>query len=194
VDSVGATRTPGSGARWFVRAAAVIVGLINLRAFVWWFGYPSEGDGSWLLGDGVSFLDALPSVLAVLVAALATSELVLRRSGRDIVSEDYALRCAAAFGALCIGGALAGGLLAALWAVDGTMFADPPAGYFSSPANLLGAMVGSLPVGVLGAAVGGLFGLLEGAVLAFPLAAILGRFGDGESSGGAGTVRPSGVV
>lgn len=98
-------------------------------------------------------------------------------------------------GALCIGGALAGGLLAALWVVDGTMAADPPAGYFSSPVNLLGAMVGSLPVGVLGARVGGFFGLLEGAVLAFPLAAILGRFGDGGSSHEATSpVRPSGAA
>ncbi len=86
MDSGGATRTPGSGARWFVRVATVVVGLVNLRAFVWWFGYPGEGDGSWLLGDGVSFVDALPSVLAVLVAALATSELVLKRFGRDVVS------------------------------------------------------------------------------------------------------------
>jgi hypothetical protein len=147
------------------------------------------------LGDRVSFLDALPSVLAVLVAALATSELVLRRSGQNIVSEHYALRYAAALGALCIGGALAGGLLAALWAVDGTMAADPPPGYFYSPANLLGAIVGSLPVGVLGAGVGGFFGLLEGAVLAFPLAAILGRFGDGRSSGEVTSpVRPSGAA
>ncbi len=162
MDAGGETRAPESGVRWFVRATAVVVGLANLRAFAWWFGYPGEGDGSWLLGDGVSFVDALPSLLAAVVAALATSELVLRRAGRNVVSKDYALRCAAALGALCIGGALAGGLLAALWAVDGTMFADPPAGYFMSPANLIGAMVVSLPVGVLGAAVGGFFGFLEG--------------------------------
>jgi hypothetical protein len=86
-------------------------------------------------------------------------------------------------GALCIGGALAGGLLAALWVVDGTMAADPPAGYFSSPVNLLGAMVGSLPVGVLGAGVGGFFGLLEGAVLAFPWQ----RSSDGSGTEGART-------
>ena len=194
MDSAGATRTPGSRARWFVRAATVIVGLVNLRAFVWLFGFPSEGDGSLLLGTGVSFSDALPSVLAVSVAALATSELALRRFGRDIASDDYALRYAAAFRAICVGGALAGALLAGLWAVDGTMFADPPAGYFSSPANLLGAAVGSLPVGILGAVVGGFFGFLEGAVLAFPLAAVLGRFGDGGSSGETGAVRPSGAV
>lgn len=87
MGSAGAPRAPGAGSRWFVWAA-VVVGLVNLRAFVWWFGHPGEGDGYWLLGDGVSFRDALPSVLAVLVAALATSELILRRSGRDIVSEQ----------------------------------------------------------------------------------------------------------
>lgn len=59
---------------------------------------------------------------------------------------------------------------------------------------LLGAMVGSLPVGILGAAVGGFFGFLEGAVLAFPLAWILGRFGGGGDSRETGEVRPAGAV
>lgn len=180
--------------RWFTRAAAVIVGLTNLRAFVWWFGFPSEGDGNWLLGEGVSFSDALPSVLAVLVAAMAASELSLRRFGLDIASEDYALRYAAAFRALCMGGALAGGLLTGLWAVDGTFGADPAAGDFANPAMVLGALVGLLPVVTPGAGVGFCFGFAQGAVLAYPLAAILGRFGDGENSGDARPVRPSGAV
>ncbi len=192
--NAGATRTPGLGVRWFVRAAATVVGLANLRAFVWMFGYPGEGAGFWLLGDGVSFVDALPSVLAVLLAALATSELILRRAGRDIVSGDYARRCTAAFRALCVGGALAGGLLAGLWVFDGTVGAAPPAVDFSSPANVLGALRESLPSALFGAVVGAVLGVLEGAVLAFPLAAILGRFGDGGSSGEASTVRPSGAA
>ena len=182
------------GTRWFVRAAAVIVGLVNLRVFVLVFGFPSGGDGSWLLGAGVSFPDALPSAIAVVIAALATSEVSLRRFRRDVVSEDYALRYAAAFRALCVGGALAGALLAVLWAVDGTVGAAPPAGYFSNPVDLLGAVVGSWRVGILGAAIGGFFGFLEGALLAFPLAAALGRFGEGGDAGEAGPMRPSGAV
>ena len=177
-----------------MRAAAVIVGLVNLRAFVWWFGYPSGGDGSWLLGDGVSFSDALPSVLAVLVAALATSELVLRRYGREIVSEEYALRYAAAFRALCMGGALAGALLAGLWLVDGTIGADPSASDFASIPRWIGIVVGLLPTAALGAGVGMGFGFVEGKILAFPLAAALGRFGGGGDSGEAGPARPSGAA
>lgn len=179
-----AMRADGAGRRWFVRGAAVIVGLANLRVFVWWFGHPSGVDGSWVLGAGVSFSDALPSVAAVSVAALATSELFLRRFGREIVSAEYARRYAAAVGALCVGGALAGGLVAGLWAIDGTLGADPSAGDFASPAKLVGAMVGALLSGLLGAGVGFGFGLVQGAVLAFPLAAALGWFGDGRPRAG----------
>lgn len=186
-----ARRTTRPGVRWFVRVAAIVVGLANLRVFVWVFGYPSEGRSSWLLGAGVSLFDALPSVLAVVIAALVTSELSLRRFGENAASADYALRRAAALRALCIGGALTGALLSVLWALDGTMGADPPAGEFASPLVLLAAVAGAWRVALLGAGVGFFFGFLQGAVLAFPLASALGRFGGGGQTGDAGPVRPS---
>ena len=183
----------GPGMRLSVRAAAIAVGLVNLRVFVWVFGYPSEGQGSWLLGDGVSFSEALPSVLTVVIAALVTSELSLRRFRGDIASTDYALRYAAAFRGLCIGGASTGALLSVLWALDGTMGADPSAGEFASPLVLLAAVASAWRVALLGAGVGFVFGFLQGAVLAFPLASLLGWFGGGGQTG-AGRVRPSGAT
>ena len=194
MNSSRATRALGSRARWFVRAAAVIVGLINLRALVWAFGRPSGGNGSWLLGTGVSFSEALPSILAVSVAALATSEVVVRRYGREIAAEEYALRYAAAFRALCVGGALAGAMLAGLWIVDGTIGADSLAGDFTSPPRWIDIVVGFLPTAALGAGVGLGFGFVEGKILAFPLAVALERFGGGGDSGEAGPVRPSGAA
>ena len=189
-----ARRGMGPGVRWFVRVTAIIVGLVNLRVFVWAFGYPSEGQGTWLLGAGISWFDALPSVLTVVVAALVTSELSLRRFREDIASTDYALRYAAAFRALCIGGALTGALLSVLWGLDGTIGPDPSAGDFANPLVLLAAVAASWRVALLGAGVGFVFGFLQGAVLAFPLASALGPLGDGGQADGAGPSRPLGAA
>lgn len=47
------------------------------------------------------------------------------------------------------------------------------------PTSVAGRVAFGLFVSFIGAGVGGVLGLLEGLILAFPLAAILGRFGDG---------------
>ena len=193
MDPGNATRSMGPGVRWFVWMVAVIVGLVNLRALVSVFGFAPGGGSSWLVGAGVSFSDALPSILAVVVAVLVASELVLRRFRREVVSEGYALRCAVAFRALCLGGVLTGGLLAGLWSVDGTFGADAMSGYLSSPVDLLGALVGLLLSGILGAGVGGFLGFLEGFVLALPLAVVLGWIGRSGLVREMGPVRPSGA-
>lgn len=187
MESTGATRGSPLGARWFVRAAAVVAGLANLYAFAWIFGFVP---GS----VGMSFSDALPSVVAVLVAALSISELTVRRFGQEIILCEYSSRYVAVFRALCMGGALTGALLAGLWAVDGTMGANPSVGYFSDPMNLLGSVLGSWRVMVVGTVVGGFLGFLEGAVLAFPLAAALGWFGKDDGESGVHTAHSSGAT
>ena len=73
---------------------------------------------------------------------------------------------------MCAGGALAGVLLSAVFVVQGALGSTD----LLTPAQRIPA---AAYTAVLGAQYGGLLGLLEGLVLAFPLAAVLGRFGRG---------------
>lgn len=72
VSSGAARRT---GLRWFVRVAAVLAGLANLVGVVVWFVgglYVLGGEGESSLGE------AIPSVIAAVLAGLLTSQIVLR--------------------------------------------------------------------------------------------------------------------
>ncbi len=157
---------------WFIRTAAVLVGLANLVVLVDLFGGSPVARGT--VWGTVSLYEALPPFLAVVVAALLTSEVVLRGFGPLIVSGRFSRRYAVVAGAVCAGGALAGVLLSAVFVVQGSLGSTD----LLTPAQRIPA---AAYTAVLGAQYGGLLGLLEGLVLAFPLAAVLGRFGRGGS-------------
>ena len=75
--SSGAAWTSRPGLRWFVRGAAVLVGLACMVGMVaWWVGglYYLGGEG------GSSLLEAAPSVIAAVPAGLLTAEKIVLRA------------------------------------------------------------------------------------------------------------------
>jgi hypothetical protein len=145
----------------FTRLAAVSVGLANLAVLAGLF----DGDSPLRRGE-VTVSEALPPVLAAVVAGLLTSEIVLRtfKLQRQRFFERYGLTVLA----VCLGGVLMGGLLAGLFALNGVLF--------PRPSTILEGIGAALISGLVGAAFGLGLGLAEGLVLAFPIAAILGLF------------------
>ncbi len=162
----GATSTAGPRLRWFVRVAAVLVGLANLAALPLWFGNP------YALRDETSLGETLAPVLAALIAGLATSEIVLRVFELPGRSSFYRYSVVAT--SVSLGGAIMGAPLSVQFAIDGTLGADPPPALYADPFALLLALVSTLPVGLVGAVFGLVIGMAEGLVLALPLAAGLG--------------------
>ena len=112
----------------------------------------------------------MPS-LAVLLAGLASAEIVLRKLGPLVRADGFYERYAAVLVALSLGGTFSGGLLAALWHLDGTLAA--------MPTSIYDVTVGTLHVVLLGIVIGGGLGVIEGLILAFPLAAVRGLSGRG---------------
>jgi hypothetical protein len=167
--SRGATWTMRPGLRWFVRGAAAIVGLANLVCVVLWFV-----GGLYVLGgeEAALMCEALPSAIAAVVASLATSEIVLRKF--ELPGGGFWHRYWVVVTSVCIGGMIEGGLLAWVFSVDGTLFPESPLSFYPNPVTLLGALVYTLLVGLLGAEIGLVIGLAEGLVLGLPLAAMLG--------------------
>ena len=161
------------GLRWFVRGAAVLVGLANLVGVILWF----VGGLYTLAGEGASLVEALPSVLVTLIAALATSQIVLRIF--ELPGRGLSHRYGAVVASFCLGGAGMGELLGWLFVLDGTLgagtFADTVA---EGPAILLAALVYAFLPGLVGAVFGLVFGLAEGLILGLPLAAALGALSD----------------
>jgi hypothetical protein len=167
--SRGATLTMRPGLRWFVRAAAVLVGLANLVGVVLWF----VGGLYVLSGEEASSLwEALPSVVAAVAASLSTSEIVLRKV--ELLRQGSWHRYRVVVMAVCIGGMIEGGLLAWVFSVDGTLFPESPLSLYPNLVAVLGALLYTLLVGLLGAGIGLVIGLAEGLVLGLPLAAVLG--------------------
>jgi len=165
------------GLRWFVRIAAVLVGLAGMVGVIaWWVG------GIYVLGgeDESSLWEAVPSVIAAVAAGLLTAEIVLRAFG--LPGRGFWRRYGVVVLSVCIGGAIEGWLLGWVFAMDGTLFPEAPPGFYAEePLRLLGdlawSFVGAGPVGgVLGLAAG----LAGGLVLGLPLAALLGTFSDGR--------------
>jgi hypothetical protein len=161
---------PKPGVRWFVRVSAVIVGLANLAALPLWFGNP------FTLRDDTNFAEAITPLLIAVIAGLTSSEVCLRRF--DLPGRSFIHRYWIVVVSVCLGGALMGAPLAVQFTIDGTLAADPPPGSLSGPIPLLVAVVETLPYGLIGAAFGVVIGLMEGLVLALPLAAALGMLHD----------------
>jgi hypothetical protein len=152
--SRGATLTKRPGLRWFVRVAAVLVGLANLVGVVLWV----VGGLDILGGEGASSLwETLPSVLAAVVAGLVTSQIVLRAF--DLPGQGFWHRYRVVVMSVCIGGMIEGGLLAWVFSVDGTLFPESPLSFYPNPVAVLGALLYTLLVGLLGAGIGLVIGL-----------------------------------
>ncbi len=172
--SRSATWTTGPGVRWFVGVAAVLVGLANLVGVILWFV-----GGLHVLGgeEASSLRETLPSVLAVVVAGLAASQIVLRTF--EVPGRGFWHRYRVVVISVCIGGAIEGGLLASLFSLDGTLFPEPPPGFYvEHPLLLLGTLLYTLLVGLLGSVIGLVIGLAEGLFLGLPLAVALGALRD----------------
>jgi hypothetical protein len=90
----------GPGLRWFVRSAAVLVGLANLAALPLWFGDP------YALRDETSAGEALVPVISTLIAGLATSEIILRVF--DLPGRTFFHRYAVVATSVSLGGAIMG--------------------------------------------------------------------------------------
>ena len=175
IVSRGATWSTRTGLRWFVRAAAVFVALVNSSHVILWL----VGGLHVLGGEDASTLgEAAPSLLLAVIAGLVTSEIVLRVF--ELLGRDFLYRCQAVVNSMCLGGAIEGGRLSLLYAIDGTMFPAPPPSIYAHPVAPLYILL----VGLFGAGIGLGIGLAEGLILGLPLAAALGTFGDSRESGG----------
>ena len=171
-------------ARWFVRTAAVFVGLANLVVLAHSFG----GEPALPMGavrEEFSPREAIPPVLAAVVAGLVAAEVAIRRFdlmsafGRYVFFEKLSHRHAGIAGAVCLGGALMGILLGALLVLHGPPYNMGMTTHTEQAAiSLLSASV----TGAYGAMFGGVLGATEGLILAPLLAAILGGFDDGSPS------------
>ncbi len=148
----------------FARLAAIIFGAVNLAVLAGLF----DADSSLRRGE-VTPGEALLPVLVVVVAGLASVEIVLKKLGPLVHARGFYDRYAAVLVAVSLGGAFSGGLLAAVWHLDGTVAA--------MPASVYDMTVGTLFMVLLGVVFGGGLGSIEGLVVSFPLAAILGLFG-----------------
>jgi hypothetical protein len=179
--SRGATWTPRPGVRWFVRVAAIVVGLANLVGVILWLV-----GGLYVLGgeSESSLREAVPSVTAAVVASLVTSQIVLR--GFELPERGFWHRYGVVVMSVCIGGAIEGAMLAWVFSLDGTLFPEaPPGSPFFNPggpllllaqlANVAWVLIGA---GLVGAIMGVALGLAEGLVLGLPLAAVLGALRD----------------
>lgn len=161
----------------FVRSAAVFVGLANLLIL----SAPALRDALLSGGDladrsgGAVWGPILLSVLAVVIVGLATSEIVLRWMRPAIFAERFLDRYFNSVVVVCLGGVIMGGLLAYVLTLN--VFLHGPFS-ISGPVEMMESLLRSLGPGLLGAAFGLGLGLVEGLILAFPLAAILGRFGN----------------
>lgn len=120
IVSRGATWRTRTGLRWFVRAAAVFVALVNLSHVILWL----VGGLHVLGGEDASTLgEAAPSLLLAVIAGLVTSEIVLRVF--ELLGRGFLYRCQVVVISMCLGGAIEGGMLSLLYAIDGTMFPAP---------------------------------------------------------------------
>ena len=135
---------------FFVRAVFVLVGLANIYGPV---AVAVVSDPAAL--SRVAPLSILPPVLLAWVPGLLVAEVLLRLM-RPALEGEFLYR----YGVIVFGGFLGGVLMGALM------------GFLLGLGSLERAIWGA----VLGAMIGGGLGMGEGLILAFPLAAILGRF------------------
>jgi hypothetical protein len=145
----------------FVRASAILVGMANVLCL--------GAIGLWLAATGAEELEGLNGYHALLglsvavAAGLVAAEVVLRFARRALRGRFLSRYVAMVLG-MCLGGALTVLIPALLIATPVGIANAEPFG------NIL------LFVGVF-TAYGGLAGMIEGLILALPLAAFLERFG-----------------
>jgi hypothetical protein len=139
----------------FTKLAAVFVGLVNLIILV----DPDNVVASYQKGN-VGWYEALPPVLAVVVAGLATSEVVLRWLKPVALADKFSHRYGISVFAVCLGGAIMGFLLAAALTLNRVLIPGPD--------ELLVRIPVSLIPGLVGATFGLVLGLVEGLILALP--------------------------
>ncbi|MDP9479840.1 MAG: hypothetical protein M3R38_29965 [Actinomycetota bacterium] len=168
----GAAWTRRPGLRWFVLVAAVLGGLANLPVVILWV----VGGLEVLAGAGASLGEILPSALIALIASLATSEIVLRVF--ELPGRSLGHRYGVVVASVCLGGVLMGAPLAVLYAIDGTLGADPTRSVYAILYADPVALLGVVPVALIGAVFGLVIGLAEGLILGLPLAAALGALSD----------------
>jgi hypothetical protein len=174
------TPTNRARPRWFVRGVAVLVGLANLFVLVHLFGgySPDPSRTVWeditrmSMWEDVTLNQALAPVLVTVLSGLAISEVVLWGFRRDLFSERFDQRYVATATAVCLGGALMGALLAGVFVLQGALGST----YMLTPAQRVPA---ALYTSILGVMYGGGLGLVEGLILAYPLAHTLGRSRNG---------------
>ena len=142
----------------FVRVSAVLVGTINVLVVL--------ATGLWLAATGAEELEGLNGYHVLLglsvatAAGLTAAEVILRIARQALLGRFFSRYAAVALG-ICLGGALTVLIPALLIGV--------PVGIAEPSGNVL------LPVVML-TVCGGLAGLIEGMVLAFPLAGLLRIF------------------
>ena len=172
-DSRVAPRTRRPGLRWFVRVAAVLLALASLVGVIVW-----DVGGLRVLGgeDESSLSEAVPSVVAAVLAGLLTAQIVLRAF--ELPGRGFWHRYWVVVASVCIGGAIEGAMLGWVFSLDGTLFPEaPPGDYPGGPLLLLADLVRLLlGAGLVGAVLGLVAGLVEGLVLGVPLAKLLGAF------------------
>lgn len=110
-----------------------------------------------------------------MVAGLVTSEIVLRWLRSAVLAEKFLDRYANSVVVVCLGGVMMGFLLAYAITLNALLLAPSSV---SGPMEMLEWMLRAFGPGLVGAALGLGMGLTEGLILAFPLAAVLGRLRD----------------
>jgi hypothetical protein len=160
----------------FLRVAAVLVAWGNayLPAIV----FPTVAGNPAGLTEFVRSLgwsEALQSlffgVVLGAVAGLLTAEVVFRLM-RSLLEGGFLARYGAMVAAVCFGGLLYGAIQMFVY---GSLLSGSSNLYDIVP-GVVERVIGGLGLGFFGAVVGGMIGLVEGLILGFPLAAILGLF------------------
>lgn len=154
----------------FTRFAAIFVGLANLAFLAILFDSDSS---AW---RNVAWTEALPCVIAMVVAGLVTAEIFLRRFRPLALKEEFFDRYRVMVGTVCLGGVVSGGLVGSL-----LLLGDSSAGGSLTITGLISTVLMTVSVMLLSgflASYGAALGFIEGLFLAFLLAAILGLFGD----------------
>jgi hypothetical protein len=144
----------------FLRSASVFVGLANIYVLM-------------LIGGGPTIPDRIkvgPMLFLLLFCAvgggLLAAEIVLR-TGRSALEGEFLPRYAIMMGTMSLGGAVFGALYALGVSFGGSL-------------SLIEWVFVAFGGMIVGAVVGGMLGVVEGLLLALPLAAILGLFRNGH--------------
>ncbi len=146
---------------------AVSVGLASLAVMVGLFGeFPA------LMAKNL-IIEAFPTVLAAVIAGLAASKIVVRVFGPSALAESCFLRYAVAVGAVCIGAVFIGLMLTIIFVLSGTVDTI-------GSLTLLQRIATVLIASFYGVYCGAMVGLIEGLILALPLAGGLMLFRSGR--------------